>query len=46
MGKVKKVRTSNDDRSDVKNPNNSAYQASLNNTANQLNPEHPLNNGQ
>jgi hypothetical protein len=33
-------RTSNDDRSDSRNPNNPAYQASVDNRANQLNPEH------
>lgn len=33
-------RTANDDRSDSKNPNNPAYEDSLVNHGNQLNPEH------
>jgi hypothetical protein len=32
---------SNDDRSDSMNPNNDAYWDSLDNHANQLNPNHP-----
>ena len=32
-------RTPNDDRSDSKNPNNDAYQSSLDNRSGQLNPE-------
>lgn len=33
-------RTSNDDRSDSMNPNNPAYDASVENRADQLNPDH------
>jgi|GEM_PF-4780292 len=40
MGKTKQPRTANEERSIVKNRNNPAYQAALNNTANQLNPNH------
>lgn len=36
-------RTPNDDRSDSKNVNNPAYQASLDNRSRQLNPEHENN---
>ena len=32
---------SNDDRSNSKNPNNPAFQASTDNHSNQLNPNHP-----
>ena len=35
----KKSRTPNDDRSDSMNPNNPAYQASLDNRSRQLNPQ-------
>ena len=38
MGKGNRSR--NDDRSDSKNPNNPAYQASVDNRADQLNPDH------
>ena len=31
----------NDDRSNSMNPNNPAYQASMNNRSDQLNPNHP-----
>lgn len=31
----------NDDRSNSRNPNNSAYQASMDNRSDQLNPNHP-----
>jgi hypothetical protein len=31
----------NDDRSNSMNPNNSAYNASVDNRSNQLNPNHP-----
>ncbi|NGX49443.1 MAG: hypothetical protein K940chlam5_01041 [Candidatus Anoxychlamydiales bacterium] len=31
----------NDDRSNSMNPNNPAYQASVDNRSNQLNPNHP-----
>ena len=34
-------RTPNDDRSDSMNPNNPAYQASLDNRSDQLNPNNP-----
>lgn len=37
-------RSSNDDRSDSMNPNNSSYQDSMDNRANQLNPEHYVYN--
>lgn len=37
MGK----RSSNDDRSDILNPNNPAYQDSTDNRADQLNPNNP-----
>ncbi len=40
MSKPRQPRTANDERSIVKNPNNPAYQAAVNNTANQLNPNH------
>ncbi len=33
----------NDDRSDSMNPNNPAYQASMDNRSSQLNPNHPDN---
>ena len=33
-----KNRSANDNRSDSKNPNNSAYHASMDNRSNQLNP--------
>lgn len=33
-------RTPNDDRADSMNPNNGSHQSSLDNHANQLNPEH------
>lgn len=36
-----KNRSSNDDRSDSKNPNNSAYQSAVDNRSNQLNPNNP-----
>ena len=38
MGKGNRSR--NDDRSDSKNPNNPAYQASVDNRSDQLNPDH------
>ena len=40
MGKGKGGRTPNDDRSDSKNSNNPAYDASVANRADQLNPDH------
>ena len=36
-----KNRSSNDDRSDGKNPNNPAYQSAMENRSNQLNPNNP-----
>lgn len=36
-----KNRSSNDGRSDSKNPNNPAYQAAMDNKSNQLNPNNP-----
>ena len=36
-----KNRSSNDNRSDSKNPNNLAYQAAIDNRSNQLNPNNP-----
>ncbi len=36
-----KNRSSNDDRSDSKNPNNPAYQSAIDNRSNQLNPNNP-----
>ena len=39
------ARTSNDDRSDSMNPNNDAYWDSLDNHANQLNPNHDERGG-
>lgn len=45
MGKTKKARTPNDERSIVKNPNNPAYLAALVNTANQLNTNQQLAEG-
>lgn len=35
---TKKARTTNDQRSDVKNPNNKAFKQAQDNRANQLNP--------
>ena len=46
MGKGKGGRTPNDDRSDSKNPNNPAYQASVDNTSDQLNPNNPEYKGE
>jgi len=40
MGKGRGGRTPNDDRSDSMNPNNPAYDASIANRADQLNPDH------
>ncbi|MGY5874219.1 MAG: hypothetical protein RTU30_00610 [Candidatus Thorarchaeota archaeon] len=40
MTKGKGGRTPNDDRSDSKNPNNPAYEASEDNRGDQLNPDH------
>lgn len=37
---TKKTRTPNDQRSDVKNPNNKDLKAAQDNRANQLNPNH------
>lgn len=39
MSKSKPARTGNDQRSDVKNPNNPAYKTAADNKANQLNPK-------
>ncbi|MBA7672785.1 hypothetical protein ES703_80972 [subsurface metagenome] len=36
-----KQRSSNDNRSNSKNPNNPAYKASVENRSNQLNPNNP-----
>ena len=41
MGKGGRGRSSNDDRSDSKNPNNPSYQASTDNRSDQLNPSNP-----
>jgi len=38
---VKRMGKRNDDRSNSMNPNNSAYQASMDNRSDQLNPNHP-----
>ena len=38
-------RTANDDRSDSMNPNNDAYQDSMDNHSNQLNPNNELYQG-
>ena len=38
---VKEMGKRNDDRSNSMNPNNSAYQASIDNRSDQLNPNHP-----
>ena len=46
MGKGKGGRTPNDDRSDSKNPNNPAYQASEDNRSDQLNPNNPEYKGE
>ncbi|MHA1169880.1 MAG: hypothetical protein ACTSRU_18785 [Candidatus Hodarchaeales archaeon] len=46
MGKGKSGRTPNDDRSDSKNPNNPAYQASVDNRSDQLNPNNPEYKGE
>ena len=46
MGKGKGGRTPNDDRSDSKNPNNPAYQASVDNRSDQLNPNNPEYKGE
>ena len=46
MGKSKGGRTSNDDRSDSKNPNNPAYPASVDNRSDQLNPNNPEYKGE
>ncbi|TXT58950.1 MAG: hypothetical protein BAJALOKI2v1_280041 [Promethearchaeota archaeon] len=40
-----KNRSSNDDRSDSKNPNNPAHKAAMDNRSNQLNPEHRESKG-
>lgn len=37
-----KQKSSNDNRSNVKNPNNPAYQHNNNNHSNQLNPNNPV----
>ena len=39
-------RSSNDDRSDSMNPNNSAHQDSVDNRSDQLNPNNSENNGE
>jgi hypothetical protein len=41
MGRGGRGRTPNDDRSDSMNPNNPAYQESLDNRSDQLNPNNP-----
>ena len=46
MGKGKGGRTPNDDRSDSKNPNNPANQASEDNRSDQLNPNNPEYKGE
>jgi len=46
MGKSKGGRTPNDDRSESKNPNNPAYQASVENRSDQLNPNNPEYKGE
>lgn len=38
---AKKTPTSNDQRSNVKNPNNTGHKQNRDNRANQLNPNHP-----
>jgi hypothetical protein len=38
---VKRMGKRNDDRSNSMNPNNPAYQASMDNRSDQLNPNHP-----
>jgi len=40
-----KRRAPNDDRANSKNPNNPAYEASINNRLNQLNPNNPRHQG-
>lgn len=46
MSKGRSGRTPNDDRSDSKNPNNPAYEASEENRADQLNPNNPEYKGE